>query len=340
MSVAVFLLHIFRMPLFFLLAGFFAHLLFYRLGTRQFLRNRAARIALPLLLGWIACFVSIAGVMLWFLAKKNGGQMPAAVPPDLAKAGLNFLHLWFLYLLCWLYAIGLLFHSALRAIDSKNTVVTAFDRATRFTVSGAFKSLLLALPISIAFILQPAWVGWFGIDTPAYTLIPPIVPLFIYGYIFGLGWLLSRQRELLEQLAKSWQLRLAVGFAAALVCLAMAGSSLSLAPIEAGQTKLIYAAMYGVAIVSLMLGFIGLGLRFLAHASPVFRYLSDASYWMFIAHLPVVMALQTALIGVNLHWSVKFVIVTGTTSFVLLLTYRYWVRSTWIGQMLNGKKYS
>jgi len=95
-----------------------------------------------------------------------------------------------------------------------------------------------------------------------------------------------------------------------------------------------------VAMVSLILGFIGLGIRFLADASPVVRYLSDASYWMYIAHLPVVMALQTWMMSFELHWIVKFAIVTFTTCAVLLLMYRYWVRSTWIGQLLNGRKYS
>ena len=44
MSVTIFLVHIFRMPMFFLLAGFFAHMLFQRQGTRQYLRNRAITI--------------------------------------------------------------------------------------------------------------------------------------------------------------------------------------------------------------------------------------------------------------------------------------------------------
>jgi glucans biosynthesis protein C len=97
---------------------------------------------------------------------------------------------------------------------------------------------------------------------------------------------------------------------------------------------------YAIAMMSLSLALMGLGVRFLANASPVVRYLSDASYWMYIAHLPVVMAMQTLLMPLDLHWSIKLVTVNVATCAVLLLAYRYGVRSSWIGLMLNGRRYS
>lgn len=340
MSVTIFLIHVFRMPVFFLLAGFFAHMMFRRQGARQFLRNRAKRILLPLVLGWMACFLCIAGVVLWYLIRLNGGQMPQAIPPELASAGFTFLHLWFLYMLCWLYAGVLLVRRVVQAIDHKGTTVNLVDRIILRTWPSAFKSLLLAAPVILAFLLQPEWAWWFGIPTPGYTVIPPVWPLLIYGYFFGLGWMLDRQRALLENLGGSWPMRLLIGLGAACVCLAMAGPEASVAAVADAQVKLTYAVLYGIAMISLTLAFIGLGVRFLANASPLVRYLSDASYWMYIAHLPIVMAMQTLLMPLELHWSVKFVAVNVATCAVLLLAYRYCVRSSWIGLMLNGKKYS
>src|SRR5262249_2759411 len=43
-----FVAHIFRMATFFLIAGFFAHLLFHKRGERGFVRDRLRRIGLPL----------------------------------------------------------------------------------------------------------------------------------------------------------------------------------------------------------------------------------------------------------------------------------------------------
>jgi glucans biosynthesis protein C len=339
MSVFVFLIHMFRMPVFFLLAGFFAHQMFHRQGTLGFLRNRASRILLPLVLGWIVCFLSIAGVVLWHLMRMNGGQMPQSVPPEFAKAGLNFLHLWFLYILCWLYAVVLLLRWVIHAIDRNNALVHLADRIIRDAWVSPIKSLLLAVPIICALLLQTDWAWWFGIPTPAYSVIPPVLPLFIYGYLFALGWMLNRQRALLENLGSSWLIRLLLGLGAAMVCLVMAGPEASVQGVHAAPVKLLcYAALYGIAIISLAMAFIGLGIRCFATASPRIRYVSDASYWMYIAHLPVVMAIQVVLMPLELHWAIKFVTVNVATCAVLLLAYRYGVRSSWIGLMLNGRR--
>ena len=264
--------------------------------------------------------------------------MPEAVPPELASAGFTFLHLWFLYILCWLYVGFLLIRWAVRTIDSHGATVDLVERIIRGSWPSPFKSLLLAAPIVVAFLLQPMWQWWFGIPTPGYTLIPPVCPLFIYGYLCSLGWMLARQRKLLDSLGETWPSRLLIGLGAACVCLAMAGTEASTEAVADKPKKLIYAVLYGVAMISLALAFIGLGLRFFASASPVIRYLSDASYWMYIAHLPVVMAMQILLMPFDLHWSVKFLAVNTVTFAVLLLAYRYCVRSSWIGQMLNGRK--
>jgi fucose 4-O-acetylase-like acetyltransferase len=48
----VFFLHSFRMPLFFVAAGFFAGLLCERYGVRGMVRNRFLRIYVPFAVGW------------------------------------------------------------------------------------------------------------------------------------------------------------------------------------------------------------------------------------------------------------------------------------------------
>ena len=50
LSVLFFVLHIFRMTVFFVLAGFFGRLLLERLGVGAFVMNRAKRIAMPLVI--------------------------------------------------------------------------------------------------------------------------------------------------------------------------------------------------------------------------------------------------------------------------------------------------
>ena len=51
LGITFFVIHVFRMTLFFVLAGFFARLLFHRRGVRAFIRDRATRIVVPLVVG-------------------------------------------------------------------------------------------------------------------------------------------------------------------------------------------------------------------------------------------------------------------------------------------------
>ncbi|MDP6208300.1 MAG: hypothetical protein QGG01_08345, partial [Roseibacillus sp.] len=67
-------------------------------------------------------------------------------------------------------------------------------------------------------------------------------------------------------------------------------------------------------------------------------YVSDASYWMYLAHLPLIMILQALVSASPLPGLVKFTLICLVSFAFLLLTYRYLVRYTIIGTMLNGKK--
>ncbi|MCY4606354.1 MAG: acyltransferase family protein [Gemmatimonadetes bacterium] len=49
-------IHIFRMPVFFVIAGFFAAYLQSSRGTRAFLRHRLSRVGIPLVYGWLIIY--------------------------------------------------------------------------------------------------------------------------------------------------------------------------------------------------------------------------------------------------------------------------------------------
>ncbi len=106
-SIAVFLFvaHIFRMSLFFFVAGFFARMLYQRGAARGFWTNRLKRILLPLVAGWVVIFPALAVIWIWGLTKTFGGTLPPA-PADLPAApplAFPLTHLWFLYYLLVLY---------------------------------------------------------------------------------------------------------------------------------------------------------------------------------------------------------------------------------------------
>jgi uncharacterized membrane protein YcfT len=55
-DVSLGLIHVFRMPVFYVLAGFFAALLYARRGAGGFVRNRVIRILVPFAVGWAVLF--------------------------------------------------------------------------------------------------------------------------------------------------------------------------------------------------------------------------------------------------------------------------------------------
>jgi hypothetical protein len=71
----------------------------------------------------------------------------------------------------------------------------------------------------------------------------------------------------------------------------------------------------------------------------LWRYLSDASYWMFIMHMPVVVGLQVALAPLAVPAIIKIPIVLALSVAILVASYDLLVRPTWIGALLNGRRY-
>ena len=60
-------------------------------------------------------------------------------------------------------------------------------------------------------------------------------------------------------------------------------------------------------------------------------WLADASYWMYLVHVPLVMAAQLFVRPWGLPADLKFLVVMALVTPVLLVSYRYGVRYTAIG---------
>lgn len=98
-------------------------------------------------------------------------------------------------------------------------------------------------------------------------------------------------------------------------------------------------ALHSVALWLLIFSVTGLFLRYLGGHSALRRYLCDSSYFLYLAHMPVIMAFQLLLKDVPLSPLAKIVLVLTATIAVLLPLYRYAVRPTFVGAVLNGRRY-
>jgi peptidoglycan/LPS O-acetylase OafA/YrhL len=338
LGLAFYVPHMFRMLLFFLLAGFFGRMALQRLGTRGFVRDRGRRIALPLLAGWPLVMAAIVAVLAWgtLLAQ---GALPQEPPPGPKFTADDFplTHLWFLYVLLWCYAAMLGLRALAKALDRAGALDAGLDRIARWLAAPA-GPLLLATPLAIALALQPDWYAWFGIPTPDRALYPNLAASIGFGSAFAFGWLLHRQRALLRGWEGRWTLHLSLAVLATAACLGMAGLAPRLQPAPATGETLAYAACYAFAAWNWTFALTGLALRYLAGFSPARRYLADASYWMYLAHLPLVMALQVAASRFDAPAWIEFPLLLAATLVLLLASYHGLVRYGRIGAVLNGTR--
>jgi glucan biosynthesis protein C len=333
--------HMFRMTLFFFIAGFFARMSFHKKGSFSFAKDRFKRVVLPMAVFWAPLFAAIVAAYIWGAIKANGGEVPEddGTPPSFGLRTFPLAHLWFLYLLVFFYAASFAIKAAASLIDRNQSIRRLIDGLIRFLLATPFGLLLIAAPLIVSFWTHPMWIGWFGIPTPDYGFIPNNTALIAYGSAFVLGWLIQRQTDLLMALKNQWWIYLALAAGLTGLCLKLAGVAIAFQPAQQTMEGFIYAASYALGAWCWSFGLIGAAMSFWSKASPIRRYLADASYWLYLMHLPLVMALQILVSDLDWPITIKFAVVLGGTMFILLASYHWMVRPTVLGGWLNGRRH-
>jgi len=111
-DVTIGIIHLFRMPVFFLLSGFFARLLYLRLGARSFIRHRIQRILVPLAVALPLLTPTLDVLWQWGASRavpQPVEHLAERLPTfDLGTTMVSgWGHLWFLSYLAILLAIAL-----------------------------------------------------------------------------------------------------------------------------------------------------------------------------------------------------------------------------------------
>jgi peptidoglycan/LPS O-acetylase OafA/YrhL len=233
-----------------------------------------------------------------------------------------FLHLWFLWFLWW-YAVAF----ALVWVAARRWLAKVPARGMAW--------VLIALTPCAMW-----WMGggegvYLGPDTSIGWL--PFPHLFVfYGLFYAYGVAMYAREAAAASLAApsvSWASR---WFWPVQLSLAMV-FVFPLCVIFAGRRDMALAAHFAyVWLVSL--GLIGACRALLSRERPLIRYLSDASYWLYLAHLPLVIGLQAFARTWPLGPLAKFAAINAIAVPLLLLSYHFVVRRSWLGRLLNGPK--
>lgn len=333
-----FVIHLFRMVSFFLIAGLFGHMMLKRRGALGFLRNRLIRIAGPLAVFWGPVMGGIVAVLVWNASLHGMTAADAPPPPTYDWTNIPLTHLWFLWVLLWFYAALVIGQAVLSRLDRAGGLGRGLDRMAGGLI-GPWGPLLLGAPLALALWLEPTWIAFFGIPTPDAGLVPETSALVGFGLAFGMGVLLERRRDLLAKIAGWTPVYLGLALGAGTTALMLSGGPTPvLTPMTDPAAKALAAAAFGVATYASMFAVVGLALKFWSRHSALRRYLADASYWIYIVHLPLVMAAQVVVQDWAMVWPIKLALVVVGVLAVSLASYELMVRHGFMGRWLNGRR--
>lgn len=326
-------IHLFRMGVFFLISGYFARLLITRKGLKSFVWNRTVRIVFPFVLFYpflLALLIAVIVFAMSYLSQPLG-LMGVIVKASKEKpeAGWNqswtTMHLWFLYYLA-LFAV----------------LTVALSRFQRLRFEWLFQRpwLLGLAPLAL---LPGVLLGGIGLPAPE-SFIPELWPLLFYGLFYWAGWQLFGRETCLAPL-RPWIWGIAATCCVLFVPYYLLLPKVDASIFETGAVQrlspplLVVEGVLTVYLATLLtLLSLLIGQQYLSRRSPVLRLLSDASYWIYLVHLPVVYFLQTVLVETPLALGVKLLLTSGGTFLFSIATYVVFVRYTPVGWMLNGKR--
>jgi peptidoglycan/LPS O-acetylase OafA/YrhL len=248
--------------------------------------------------------------------------MPLDPSPQSLLTGMTLNYLWFLMFLCWL-AFGFV------AVAALATRLGLAAPPSWLVTSPA--ALLWTVPLTLVpQVFMGLFAPGFGPDTSAGLLPQPHV-LAYYAVFFGYGALLflaeHRSNNADESVGRRWLVPLLISL---LICFPVGLATIQF-PAAGALPQVLYAWLMSFAAI----GFF----RWLVPAeSRMWRYLSDSAYWLYLAHMPVVILLQQYSRGWPLSGTLKFFLVTTIATAILLVSYQLLVRHTPLGLLLNGPR--
>ena len=344
-----FYLHAFRLEIFYFIAGFFGAMVVSKKGLFHWLRDRTVRILLffaaalypmkillsavwiagGLKTGWLVLPPEASGMPLWRLSLSAPFQ---EVWPDISLT-----HLWFLYYLMILVSVAGAMTCLVRVGKMRVAGVTRLAIPICKLYSPLWGPLLLAVLVAPLIVSMES----FHVDTPDRSFAWNWKVLLFYGVFFGSGWIVFLQNGLLNRMAGLWKLWLPVGLFASCCAVKIlfmdAGDSVSDEAFTEWR-RWVGSFLTALCASASLVGWIGWFLTMFSRETKLFRLLSDSSYWIYVAHLPIVTGLQVALVDAQLPWWFQVPLVNLVSIVGLFAVYRWVIRDSWLGVWMGGRR--
>lgn len=324
------LIHSFRMPVFFVVAGYFGALLFFRKGPFEMLQNRILKILFPLIAGVLLLYPVIYFSFIYSSARIAGDATAFSKAWHSLWSG-SFLpfrlsHLWFLYDL-----ILFSFASCLLAwIFGKASSLQSF-------VNNIVAQIIAHPLIRIVLIAFLYYIGL--LINKEYTLHTNVSfwldrnLLYCYFLFYLLGWMIYRT-DLIDSLKWKPLWQIALGLILFTISMYI--------ELEMKATWTFSALQVINAMVTSLMtfGIIGWFLNNCNDYSKPMAYIMDAAYFVYLIHVPISVMIPGLLADSGLPAIIQFVITFSTTILICFSLYHVAVRKSFVGKFLNGKLFS
>ena len=335
-------IHIWRMPLFFILAGFFANLVISRKSWESWWGNRLLRIGLPILV-----FSPLMSLTLpWIFKYGKTGEFILFY----SNVGQPF-HLWFLWHLMIFAILTAIFRPiylmGVGVLNRLNGIGLGFLSSVSRKSKSGLTSIIFRSRFPIVFIIICIVIN---VPTWGELILNPAASILYFGF----GYSLYKNSSLFTFLKAQWKYYLLAGLVGFTLFIIVTLAIASNLPIDIDSQERIGGVetekhieflrllQYLLKIIGGVLfsyAFIGLAEKRFVSYNAKLRFISDGAYWMYLIHLPIVTFITFFMFNLHMPVEIKFLIAIVMTSIVCLGTYKYFVRSTIIGILLNGKRY-
>lgn len=334
-----FLFDVFMMPLFFFIAGYFGLISLQKQGGKEFLKSKFRRlmtywifivlIILPFLYWQLNDYLATFGNNYWqywviylfsFGLITIGPQISSTVP----GAAFSY-HYWYISLLFYFFVVFCLIYMVKEEFFKSSSNPRTSIQTSKNSIAKIL--LLFGMFSSIAYFVMLLIIPdiyWININH--ITQFQP-TDLIIYIFYFGLGvyacsrnWFIKRKSLGRIELWGSFSVVLSIAFL-------IVGENIFTNPNSPNLNPgilITFAFIRSFLCLSIVFLLISITIRFLNKPNPIIMNFSKQSYNIYLIHMFVVVAFQTALI----NWSegpilVKILIVVISSLFISYLISKY-----------------
>lgn len=309
-------LHYFNMPIFFLLAGYFAKYIITSHSFAYYVNERLVKLALPLLIGML-CLIPFHALIFASQIMRNVSlsQTYQQLFTTLFSVFLNPEYFWFLYYLLIYSLLSMLMYKIPickiipKCLFSKRFYIPAsIALLTLLLLTG--RSPLIALPLSIKPIAQP---------------------FLVYGFFFYYGWISYSKSFIFENNKQHCWLILMLG-----IC-SVIGFIMLLKYHPHNDLGILKAIINAITLFAITNGLFGLFNRYFNKNIKLFRHWSTISYWTYLINFPLLTLFSLLFFELPIPLFFKIVLELCCVLLISSISYQFIIKRTFLLQIYQGR---